>query len=288
MLGHNLFYYLSEKGGHEVLGTVRSDKELSGWLPPELLKKVRSGVDVNHFESIVSVIADFQPDIVINCVGIIKQVSAAQDPLITLTVNALLPHRIALLCKATSARFIHVSTDCVFDGVKGNYLESDISNATDLYGRTKFLGEVLYPHCVTLRTSIIGHELKGRYGLVEWLLAQKVKARGFTKAIYSGFPTVELSRIINDYVLPNPELKGLYHVSADPISKFELLKIVATEYKKKIEIEPEGELQPDRSLDSSLFRTLTGYTPPSWPQLIEQMHLDYLHFPFNKVFLGVK
>ncbi len=279
MLGHNLFYYLSQNSGHEVLGTVRSAHELSAWLPPGLMKNLRSAVDINNFESIVQVIADFKPDSVINCIGIIKQVPAAQDPLATLTINALLPHRLALLCQAAGARLIHVSTDCVFDGAKGKYLESDIADATDLYGRTKFLGEVLYPHCVTLRTSIIGHELKGKNGLVEWLLSQEGPVRGFTKAIFSGFPTVELSRIIQDYVLTNPDLKGLYHLSAEPISKFELLRLIISRYDKKIELKPDSGFESDRSLDSSLFRSLTGYTPPSWPQLIEQMFLDYAHYP---------
>jgi dTDP-4-dehydrorhamnose reductase len=281
MLGHNLFYYLSKNCGHEVLGTVRSAYELSDWLPPKLMKSIRSGVDVNDFESIIQVIADFKPNIVINCIGIIKQVPAAQDQFATLTINALLPHKLALLCKATGARLIHVSTDCVFDGARGKYLESDISNATDLYGRTKFLGEVRYPHCVTLRTSIIGHELKGKNGLVEWLLSQEGSVRGFTKAIFSGFPTVELSRIIKDYVLPNLDLKGLYHLSAEPISKFELLRLIISRYNKKIELKPDSGFESDRSLDSSLFRSLTGYTPPSWPQLIEQMYLDYTHYPHN-------
>lgn len=281
MLGHTLFRYLAEDSRLDVFVTVRSTKDLSDGLPSDQMKKVFCNVDIHYFDSLVKVIADLKPDIVVNCIGIIKQAPAVQDPLATITANALIPHRIALLCGAAGARMIHISTDCVFDGVKGSYTESNLSNATDLYGRTKYLGEVAYPHCVTLRTSIIGHELKGKYGLVEWFLSQEEKVRGFRNVIYSGFPTVELSRIIGDYVIPNPEITGLNHVSSNPISKYELLKLIKVQYGKKIEIEPEDNIRLDRSLDSSLFRSLTGYTPPSWPELVGRMYQDYLQGPYQ-------
>lgn len=276
MLGHTLFRYLSEDTRLDVYTTVRSPRELSGWISMDWMRKVRSDVDVLNSDSLTKVFTDVSPDVVVNCIGVIKQVAKAQDPIATITTNALLPHRIALLCSATDSRLIHVSTDCVFDGEKGGYLEGDASNAHDLYGRTKLLGEVVYPHCVTLRTSIIGHELKGNYGLVEWFLSQEKKVSGFRKVIYSGFPTVELARIICDYVIPNSEMMGLYHVSSDPISKYELLKLIKVQYDKNVEIEPEDSFRLDRSLDSSRFRSLTGYNPPTWPDLIRAMHLDYL------------
>lgn len=281
MLGHTLFHYLSGNPSLDVFATVRSSKELSGWLPADRMKKVCRDVDIHQTDSLVKVFADVLPDFVVNCIGIIKQVPEAEDPLATITVNALLPHRIALLCGAVGARMIHVSTDCVFDGEKGSYAESDLSNATDLYGRTKLLGEVAYPHCVTLRTSIIGHELKGNYGLVGWFLSQEEKVRGFRKVIYSGVPTVELARIIRDYVIPNPEMTGLYHVSSNPISKFDLLKLINDLYGKKIKIEPEDSFKLDRSLDSSRFRSLTGYNPPTWTELVRGMYNDYLQGPYQ-------
>lgn len=283
MLGHTLFRYLSEDSSLDVYATVRSPKELSGWLPTDRMKKVRRDVDIHQTDSLVKVFAEVKPDLVVNCIGIIKQVPEAQDPLTTIIANALLPHRIALLCGAAGARLIHVSTDCVFDGEKGGYAESDFSNATDLYGRTKLLGEVAYSHCVTLRTSIIGHELKGNHGLVEWFLSQKEKVHGFRRVIYSGFPTVELSRIIHDYVIPNPEMTGLYHVSSNPISKYELLELIADQYGKKIEILPEDSFRLDRSLDSSIFCCLTGYNPPTWTELVHRMYNDYLQGPYQKV-----
>jgi dTDP-4-dehydrorhamnose reductase len=277
MLGHVLLRYLSACPEYDVYATARSLVGLGKQFPENLIVRFRAdSVDANYFDSIIRALASIQPDIVINCIGIIKQLPAASDPLTAITVNALLPHRISLISRTAGARVIHISTDCVFNGRKGMYTENDQSNAEDLYGRTKYLGEVSYPHCVTLRTSIIGHELKGRYGLIEWFLAQTQKVRGFRKAIYSGFPTIELARIILDYVLPNPELIGIYHVSSEPISKNDLLRFVAERYGKEIEIEPDEDFVQDRSLDSTIFREMTGYQPPSWDRLIEIMHSDFL------------
>ena len=277
MLGQSLVRYLSGYPEYDVYASARSLAGLQKHFPEDLLVRFRTDtVDANDFDSIVRAIASIQPDVVINCIGIIKQLPLSNDPLTAIAFNALLPHRISLISHAAGARLIHISTDCVFDGKKGMYTEKDPSTAEDLYGRTKYLGELDYPHCVTLRTSIIGHELKGGYGLIEWFLAQAEKVRGFRKAIYSGFPTIELARIIHDYVLPNPELNGIYHVSSEPISKYDLLVLVAERYGKDIEIEPYDDLMQDRSLDSAIFRETTGYQPPSWDELVERMHSDFL------------
>ncbi|WP_306534127.1 SDR family oxidoreductase [Geobacter sp.] len=275
MLGHVLFRHLSANPEYEVFGTSRSLGGLHAVFPSHLTRRFRQYVDADNFDSVIRALASIQPDIVINCIGLIKQLPLSSDPLSAITVNAQLPHRISLISRTAGARMIHISTDCVFNGVRGNYTESDPSCAEDLYGQTKYLGEVTYPHCVTLRTSIIGHELKGGYGLVDWFLAQEGSVRGFTKAIYSGFPTIELARVISDYILPNQELSGLYHVSSNPISKYELLRIIARRYDKKIAIDPYDDFVIDRSLDSSRFRSLTGYVPPEWDDLVEAMFRDY-------------
>ena len=179
---------------------------------------------------------------------------------------------------------IHISTDCVFSGKKGNYLESDQSDAEDLYGRSKFLGEVAYPpHSITLRTSIIGRELKTRLGLIEWFLSQKDKdtIRGYKRAIFTGFTTDELSRIIMNKVIPNPELTGLYHVSSDPINKYDLLQIANQAFDRNINILPDEDFFMDRSLDSTRFRQITGYQPPSWLEMIQEMAKDQSFY--NKI-----
>lgn len=282
MLGHTLVAHLSTQPHMDVCATVRSTTEVMNWLPTEYAAKFRSRVDVDNFDTVIRAVASFQPDIVINCIGLIKQLQIANDPFQAITINAQLPHRLSMLCQAARARLIHISTDCVFDGKKGNYNERDPSNATDLYGRTKFLGEVTYPHCVTLRTSIIGHELKGFHGLIEWFLGQEGVVRGFTKAIYSGLPTIELAKVISEFVIPNEDLKGVYHVSSDPISKFELLGLVAARYDKKIAIEPDSKVSIDRSMDSAGFRKISGYSPPPWPELIDKMFQNFIAAPFYK------
>jgi dTDP-4-dehydrorhamnose reductase len=276
MLGHTLFNKMNLDPGFDVWATARDFEGLEKWFSPQFLKRIVTGVEVDNFASVITAIKKVNPEVVINCIGIIKQLPSAKDPITAISINSLLPHQLAKICGEVDARLIHISTDCVFDGAKGSYTENDQSNATDLYGRTKFLGEVDYPHAITLRTSIIGHELKGKLSLIDWFLAQEEKVRGFTKAIYTGFPTIEFTRIISEYVIPYPELHGLYQVSAAPISKYDLLKLVARRYNKEIDIEPYDDFRLDRSLDSTLFRSVTGYVPPSWEELVDKMYQDYV------------
>ena len=271
MLGNAVFRLFAASPGFQTWGSARSGG-LVLRLPAAHQLQIVSGVDVENVDHLTRLFALTRPDVVINCIGLVKQLAEADDPLAAIPINALLPHRLARLCDVAGARLIHVSTDCVFTGTKGMYLEDDASDAKDLYGRSKYLGEVDYPHAVTLRTSIIGHELNSAHGLVGWFLAQQGGVKGFTRAIFSGLPTIELARVIRDVVIPSPELHGVHHVSAEPISKYELLCLVAQVYGKTIEVTPDDNLAIDRSLDSSRFRGLTGYAPPAWPELIRNMH----------------
>jgi dTDP-4-dehydrorhamnose reductase len=282
MLGHKLFLNLSENKNLDVYATVRKLDSLSEFLSPELMKCVQSNVDASIFNSIIRSIDLVKPDLVINCIGIVKQSSLGQDPLTNISINALLPHKIARVCQESHTRLLHISTDCVFSGNKGNYNEADIPDGTDFYGRSKLLGEVDNPHCLTLRTSIIGHELQTRLGLIEWFMSQNERIQGYTRHMYSGFPTVELARIIAGYIIPNPKISGVYHLASEPISKYELLKLVAFKYGKKIEIEPDDKSFCERSLDSSRFRKLTGFSPSSWPEMIDAMYQDYINTPYGK------
>jgi dTDP-4-dehydrorhamnose reductase len=270
MLGHCLWINLSKK--HETWVTVRGNGSEIPEVPGFPRQYIRPLVDALNFDQIIRAMASIQPDLVINCIGLIKQQGhLARDPLFSISLNAMLPHRISMTCRTAKIRMIHISTDCVFSGKKGNYLENDQSDAEDLYGRTKFLGEVAYPHCVTLRSSIIGRELKNHLGLIDWFLAQNNAIHGYKRAIYSGFTTDEFSRIILDYVIPNSTLSGVYHVSSSPISKYDLLQLAKQAYRKEIEILPDEEFFCDRSLDSTRFRQITGYQPPSWKNMIEEM-----------------
>ena len=270
MLGNAVFRLFAQSPGFDVHGSVRST-HAQHLLPPALADRLIGGVDVENTDSLTGLFAKMHPDVVINCIGLVKQLAIANDPLAVIPINALLPHRLARLCELTGARLVHISTDCVFSGHKGMYTESDFSDAKDLYGRSKYLGEVNYPHAITLRTSIIGHELSGANSLVGWFLPQEVGVKGFVRAIFSGLPTVELAQIIRDFVIPHPELHGLYHVSADPINKFDLLTLVRQAYSKTIPISPDDQLVIDRSLDSSRFKQATGYQPPKWPELVRRM-----------------
>lgn len=271
MLGNTVLRLFSNSASYVVVGAARSTSALQ-FLPAHLFDRVICGVDLDNVDSLIKIFSKVQPNVVINCIGLVKQHAETDDPLVAIPINTLLPHRLARLCGVTGARLVHISTDCIFSGAKGMYTEADMSDAQDLYGRSKFLGEVDYPHAITLRTSIIGHELNGARSLVAWFLSQQGSVIGFKRAIFSGLPAVELAKVIRDYVIPHPELHGVHHVSADPINKFDLLTLISTVYEKKIDIVLDDNFIINRSLDSTLFREVTGYLPPPWPKLVRQMH----------------
>ena len=271
MLGNAVYRLLSENPGLEVRGTVRSAAATRNF-QPELAGNLISGVDVEQSDALIGLLERERPAVVINCVGLVKQLADAENPLNAVPINTLLPHRLAKICSLLGARLVHVSTDCVFSGTKGGYTEEDQPDAVDLYGRSKQLGEVAYPNSVTLRTSIIGHELQGAHGLINWFLLQGAKCKGYTNAVFSGLPTVVLARVIRDHVLPNPSIRGIYHVAAQPISKFDLLTTVADVYQKKITIEPDSALVIDRSLNGSKFQQATGFVAGEWADLIKEMY----------------
>jgi dTDP-4-dehydrorhamnose reductase len=271
LIGSAMLRVLSERSAWQVFGTVRSDKAKKLFLP-DIATRLIFNVDVEQHDSLICAINKIRPDVVINCAGLTKHKSEADDPLRAIPLNSLMPHRLAGICKLLGARLIHVSTDCVFSGDKGNYTEDDYSDARDIYGKSKALGDLTYPNTVTLRTSTIGHELETRYGLLEWFLLQERSCKGFSRAIFSGLPTVVFAELVRDIVIPKAELSGLYHVAAQPISKFDLLTLIASVYDKQIEITPDKTLVIDRSLNSERFRAATGYIAPNWPTLIKIMH----------------
>ena len=262
---------LSEKNDWEVFGTVR-DISVRRFFSAAIGERLTAGVDVENPDLLVKVLDQIRPDVVVNCAGLTKHKLEADDPLVSIPINTLMPHRLAGLCKLVGARLIHVSTDCVFSGEKGGYVEDDFADARDVYGKSKALGEVLYPHTITLRTSTIGHELQSAYGLLEWFLSQQGSCKGFNRAIFSGLPNTEFARVVRDVVIPRPDLHGLYHVGADPVGKYELLKLIARVYGKQIDIVRDDEFMIDRSLNSALFKEASGYKAAGWPELIQAMH----------------
>jgi len=281
MLGNTLFRSLSKNSSLNVFGTQR-EKDGLQFFDEILQRKIIRNVQATNANSVQSAFEIAKPDIVMNCIGVIKQLSASSEVLKTVPINTLFPHVLAETCSQKKCRLVLISTDCVFSGTKGRYIETDFPDCYDVYGRSKLLGEIHDSDKVlTLRTSIIGHEIFSNKSLVDWFLSQVHQVRGFTKAIYSGLPTAELARVIEKFVIPNDSLHGLYHVASDPINKYELLKIVARIYNKQIEIQPSEGLVIDRSLVAKKFSTDTGYEPPSWETLIISMHEDYVSANFN-------
>lgn len=271
MLGNAMFRILSEKKNWKVFGTVRSGTAKK-FFSPELADRLVVGYDLLDHDDLTKVFSQVEPDVVVNCVALSKGSTCVGDLMSLVPIYALLPHRLAVFCSLAKARLVHISTDGVFSGIKGGYAEEDPPDAQDFYGITKFVGEVQYPHTITLRTSIIGHELQSKQGLIGWFLSQQSECKCFTRAIFSGFPTVILAQIIRNIVIPRTDLFGVYHVAAEPISKFDLLRLVAEVYGKEIDIVPDDHIVSDRSLNSDRFRAATGYVAPDWPELITVMH----------------
>lgn len=276
MLGSTLMRTLPHLVQQPVWGTLRGMP-----VATQYQENIIGHVDAANLASINAALDKTQPGVLINCIGIIKQLDQGKQALPCIEINALLPHQLHAICQVRGIRLIHLSTDCVFSGNKGNYVESDLADPPDLYGQSKLLGEVTGHGALTLRTSIIGHELGERHlSLVDWFLNTRGKVDGFTRAIYSGLPTVAMAQVIAKVINLYPELSGLYHVSTDPINKYELLRLIALIYQKtNISLEPDPQLAIDRSLLSTRFRQATGWQPAPWFELVTLMHTDYLTCP---------
>ena len=271
MLGHKVVQTLDESG-HTVWATVRSAMGVrltSLWSQSVVLVE---NVNVRDIHILDGLIDEFRPEAVVNCVGIIKQRSEAQDPTLSIAVNSLFPHLLAESASRVGARTLHFSTDCVFSGSSGNYGEEDFADASDLYGRSKYLGELRREGTLTLRTSIVGREVQGHKSLLDWFLQQVGEVPGFPNAVFSGLTTTELARVVERCLTEWPYLRGVYHVGGRPIDKFQLL----TEFRRAFAIEdiavyPDKGTTIDRSLDSSRFYRATGYTPPAWTDMVEEI-----------------
>lgn len=299
MLGHKLCQLLPAHG-FEVCATLRRPLRLAQRCPG-IFDRVAlfDQVDVlapHQLEQTIEIVA---PDVIVNCIGIVKQLPAAEDRYLSVAINALLPHRLAKHSVESNRRLIHISTDCVFDGLRGGYRETDPSDARDDYGKSKFLGETTEHEtaALTLRTSIIGRELgESSHGLLEWFLAQTGgKVKGFSRAIYSGLTTHELAKVIAhlckqfagprnvapdlpDEISDSARLHGLFHVASAPISKYDLLCLIRRVYDLEIEIARDEDFVCDRSLIMDRFSAVTGYTAPDWEQMIAEMHADPINY----------
>lgn len=269
MLGHQFLHSWQDR--HEVMVTLRRQCSdyMSGTFTPA---NSFVDIDVCETEALEGAMEAFKPDAVVNAVGVTKQRADGFSIIPTIEINALFPHRLAELCLRHEARLVHLSTDCIFSGKAGDYNEKAVSDAEDLYGRTKFLGEVNQPHVITLRKSTLGLELAGAHGLIEWFLAQRGKIRGFRKAIYSGLISSELARVIEDILLHHEGLSGVWNVASEPINKYDLLVDLSERLgRKDIEIEPDDVFVCDRSLNGAAFCQQTGYIAPSWEVMLDEL-----------------
>lgn len=272
MLGHALMHELSGRPGLEVRGTARTLEGVPAAFADRFRDQVVTGVDVLDRPALRGLLADVRPDVVVNAVGVIKQLPTVADTARTAEINGLLPHVLAQACDEIGARLVHPSTDCVFSGRRGAYDEDDVPDPVDFYGRSKLLGEVSAAPHLTLRTSIIGPELTGKASLVEWFLGQRgTTVRGFRRAIYSGLPTAELADLIGDVIVEHRDLSGLWHVASEPIDKHQLLELVAEAYDWTGEIVPDDSFVIDRSMRADRLRQEIGYAPPPWPELVKRM-----------------
>ena len=272
LIGYAVFQTLSQCKDFKITGTVRSEGQKSAF-DISIQAQLLSGIDVANESFLTEVFERVKPDQVINCIGYTKH--QPDNLKAYMALNSALPHRLLNLCNQLNSRLIHISTDCVFSGKTGNYRESDIPDAEDAYGKSKILGEIFDGNSITLRTSTIGHELFSNHGLLNWFLAQHDSCEGYRNAIFSGLPTPVFAEIIRDLVIPNSQLRGLYHVSAAPISKFDLLTLIADIYRKKIQIKANDEIKINRSLNCQKFSDSTGFNPLSWNSLINYMQSSY-------------
>lgn len=276
MLGHKLFqHFLSRFPG--TICTMHRQASDAPYSRIAMFQgpQVINGIDLVDFNRLSHLLLRLKPDFIVNCIGIIKQRDEASSHISTITVNSLLPHQLAELCAQWGGRLIHFSTDCVFSGHQGMYKEEDLSDAEDLYGKTKFLGETTEANAVTIRTSIIGRELANHRSLLDWFLSNKSgRIKGYRKSIYSGLTTNHLAEVVAEIILHHPQLQGVYQVASEPISKYDLLCLLREAYALDVAIDPVDGENTNRSMDGSRFRGATGYVCPPWPTLVQQLAAD--------------
>lgn len=275
MIGHQLWNKLRHQFPGQVYGTLK--QPVSHYAHFKLFEeaKIFSGVDVMDFKSIEKVLNELKPQWIINCIGVTLRKTEAADFEKCIELNSMLPHRLKAWATAHQAKVIHFSTDCIFDGSQGNYTEADAPSAKDLYGKSKFLGEIQGPHALTLRLSFFGRELEKKTEIVEWLLAQKgKKIKGYSRAMYSGISTLRLAQEVSKIIQKFPTLNGLYHISSKPISKYDMLVLLNEAFNTQIEIEKFDDFVNDKSLNSTPYKQITSFTPPEWKEMIQELATD--------------
>lgn len=270
LLGNTLLKYFSKKNNFKCYGAIQKKSDT---IKLKNIKNIKL-YKINYKKrlNIIKVFNQIKPDLIINCIGIIKQLTQKNKTSEIIRVNSFLPHYFAEVVNLQKKiRLIHFSTDCVFSGTKGNYKETDLPDAQDIYGRSKLLGELSCSNTLTLRTSLIGHELQTKHSLLNWFLDQKKSVKGYKNAIFSGLTTLEIAKILDKFIIPNKNLEGLYHLSGETISKYDLLNLIKKVYKHNVKININRNVKINRSLNSNSLQQITGYKPSSWNKIIKEM-----------------
>jgi dTDP-4-dehydrorhamnose reductase len=276
LLGNTLLKYFSTQSNIKCYGIIRKNSDI------DKLKSIKNvklyKIDYKNQNDIIKVFNKIKPNLIINCIGVVKQLTHKNQLSEIIRINSFLPHYLTELANVKSkTRFIQFSTDCVFSGIKGKYKETDFPSAQDIYGRSKLLGELTYPNTLTLRTSIIGHELQTKYSLLSWFLDQKKPIKGYKNAIFSGLTALEIAKFLDKFIIPNKKLSGMYHLSGNTINKYDLLNLIKSVYKKDIKIIIDKKVKINRSLNSNLIQKHTGYKPRNWTKLIQEMFEFYMY-----------
>jgi dTDP-4-dehydrorhamnose reductase len=273
MLGHKLWQLLPQRFP-DTYATVRARPQLLGSRLFED-ERVIAGVDCTDFRAVAGLLDRMAPQVIVNCVALTKRREGSARADASIALNALLPHQLAAWCADHGARLIHFSTDCVFTGRTGGYSEASMTDAEDLYGRSKALGEVAGDGALTLRSSFIGRELTRGTELLEWFLAQRGRRiKGYRQARYTGVSTIFMAQLVGDIITGYPHLAGLYNLASETVSKFELLCLARDAFRLDVEIEPDDTFVCRRDLDGSRLRQALGAAPPSWRDMMAGLAAD--------------
>ena len=273
LLGNTISKYFFERADYQTIAVLRNYSKLK-LFNQKYHKNFLIIENILDYDKTKQKLQRLRPDVLINCLGITNKEKIENSRQIEniININSLLPHRLQRICSEMGTRLIHLSTDCIFSGSRGLYSENDIPDPIDIYGRSKLLGELDLENTLTIRKSVIGHELVSKKGLLEWFLNQNRSVQGYKNVIFSGLTVLELAKLIDKYIFPRSDLKGILNISGESISKFDLLKIISDIYNKSIEIIPNQSIKINRTLNSSQFNKLTGYRPNTWPELIKSMY----------------
>lgn len=277
MLGSQITRYLNKANNYHIICIIRDKKKfkLLNIKNKKFLTVIYCNLD--NSKKIEKIIKKIKPDYLINCVGMVKQIMSPKNKKLTYFLNVKIPKYLSKFALNQNFQLIHFSTDCVFSGKKGNYSEISKTDCIDYYGITKLKGEIRSNNTINLRTSIVGHELNTKIGLLEWFMFSTKKVYGFKNSIFSGLTTLEIAKFLDNYIIKKSLLKsGVFHLSSKPINKFNLLKMIARIYKKKILIIPENSVKCDRSLNSNKLKKIVKYKSKSWKRMLTELRYEYL------------